>query len=44
MGAKTLDQLKDNLGVLGWQLTEDQMKELDKASAIEVPYPWNHHS
>jgi aryl-alcohol dehydrogenase-like predicted oxidoreductase len=44
IGAKTLDQLKDNLGVIGWTLTPEQMKELDKASEVEIPYPWNHYS
>jgi aryl-alcohol dehydrogenase-like predicted oxidoreductase len=44
IGAKSLDQLKDNLGVIGWTLTPEQMKELDKASEVEVPYPWSHYS
>ncbi|KAL6056201.1 4-deoxy-L-erythro-5-hexoseulose uronic acid reductase [Balamuthia mandrillaris] len=40
IGARTLAHLEDNLGAVGWSLTEEEMKQLDEASAIEVPYPW----
>jgi len=40
IGAKSVAQLKDNLGCLGWQLSEKQMEELDNASARPIPYPW----
>ena len=39
IGARNEDQLKDNLGAVGWALTEDQMKRLDAASAIPPAYP-----
>jgi len=44
IGAKTMDQLKDNMGSIGWQLTAEQMKLLDAASHLDLPYPWNHYS
>jgi len=41
IGAKTVEHLKDNLGVLGWKLSEEQMKLLDDVSAPQsIPYPW----
>jgi len=41
IGAKTMTQLEDNMGSIGWNLTADQMKLLDEASYLEPPYPWN---
>jgi len=41
IGARTLSQLESNLGVIGWQLSAEDMKKLDTVSALEVPYPWN---
>ena len=32
-GAKNIAQLNDNLGALGWRLTEGEVFELDKAAA-----------
>jgi len=32
-GAKSVEQAKDNLGVLGWQLDANEVAELDKAAA-----------
>lgn len=32
-GAKTLEQARQNIGALGWQLTSAEVSELDKASA-----------
>lgn len=40
-GARTLDQLKQNLGATGWQLTPDEVARLDEASAIPLPSPYN---
>ena len=42
LGARTLDQLKDNLGSVGWNLTENQMSKLNEASDRELPYPYWH--
>ncbi|MFD6333058.1 aldo/keto reductase [Streptomyces niveus] len=41
IGARTLEQLKDNLGAVGWQLTAAQTTRLDEASARPLPYPYN---
>ncbi len=40
MGARTLEQLKENLGSTGWQLSEEEMNKLKKASDIPLPYPY----
>jgi pyridoxine 4-dehydrogenase len=32
-GAKTLGQASENLGALGWKLSEGEVQELDRASA-----------
>lgn len=39
IGARTAEQLRDNLGAVGWQLTAEQNARLDAASAAEAPYP-----
>ncbi|MEV8366519.1 aldo/keto reductase [Streptomyces niveus] len=41
IGARTLEQLKDNLGAVGWELTAAQTTHLDEASARPLPYPYN---
>ncbi len=40
IGARTLEQLETNLGSAGWQLDEHAMERLERASAIEMPYPY----
>ena len=42
IGARNEEQLKDNLGAVGWALTGEQMKVLDKASQRTMPYPYWH--
>jgi aryl-alcohol dehydrogenase-like predicted oxidoreductase len=42
IGARNEQQLKDNLGAVGWNLTPEQVKTLDQASAITMPYPYWH--
>ena len=42
VGARNEQQLRQNLGAVGWNLTEDQMATLDKASAQEPVYPYWH--
>ncbi len=42
IGARDEKQLKDNLGAIGWDLTPDQVKALDKASAQTPAYPYWH--
>ena len=40
IGARNEEQLRQNLGAIGWQLTADQIARLDAASAMEAPYPY----
>ncbi len=42
IGARNEEQLKQNLGAVGWQLTVDQVKRLDAASEIPPIYPYWH--
>ena len=42
IGARNEDQLKQNLGAVGWNLTVDQIKRLDKASEVLPAYPYWH--
>ncbi|GAC68274.1 aldo/keto reductase [Gordonia soli] len=39
IGARTEEQLRDNLSAAGWRLDDDQIRRLDDVSATEVPYP-----
>jgi len=41
MGARTLAQLEDNLGSVGWALSAAELTRLDAASAIPLPSPYN---
>jgi aryl-alcohol dehydrogenase-like predicted oxidoreductase len=40
VGARNEEQLRQNLGAVGWELTADQVARLDKASAVAAPYPY----
>jgi aryl-alcohol dehydrogenase-like predicted oxidoreductase len=40
IGARTLEQLEDNLGASGWTLDEEQVEEFSDASALEDVYPY----
>lgn len=40
IGARDEQQLRDNLGAVGWSMTEQQAARLDKASAVTPPYPY----
>jgi aryl-alcohol dehydrogenase-like predicted oxidoreductase len=42
IGARNEEQLKQNLDAVGWNLTVDQVKRLDKASEILPAYPYWH--
>jgi aryl-alcohol dehydrogenase-like predicted oxidoreductase len=42
IGARTEEQLKQNLGAVGWSLTVDEVKRLDKASETLPAYPYWH--
>jgi aryl-alcohol dehydrogenase-like predicted oxidoreductase len=39
IGARNEEQLRQNLGAIGWSLTREQIARLDKASAVAAPYP-----
>jgi len=41
IGARTLSQLEDNLGSVGWSLGAEQMAKLNAASDIPLPSPYN---
>ncbi|MGV9288888.1 aldo/keto reductase [Streptomyces sp. NPDC003719] len=40
VGARNEEQLRQNLGAVGWSLTEEQVARLDAASAKDAPYPY----
>ncbi|MBF6211419.1 aldo/keto reductase [Nocardia puris] len=40
VGARNGEQLRQNLGAIGWRLDADQIARLDKASAATPPYPY----
>jgi len=40
IGARTLEQLKDNLGSVGWELTSEELQALDEVSKLEEAYPY----
>jgi aryl-alcohol dehydrogenase-like predicted oxidoreductase len=40
IGARDESQLRDNLGAIGWTLTQTQMATLDAASAVTPAYPY----
>lgn len=42
IGARDEEQLKQNLGAIGWNLTTDQVKKLDDASDRDLIYPYWH--
>jgi aryl-alcohol dehydrogenase-like predicted oxidoreductase len=44
IGARNEEQLKANLGAVGWNLTPQQVASLDAASARPLPYPYWHQA
>lgn len=42
IGARNEEQLKQNLGAVGWNLTAEQVAKLDAASETVVAYPYWH--
>lgn len=42
IGARNETQLKENLGAIGWKLTEGQIAKLDAASQTPMTYPYWH--
>lgn len=41
IGARKLEQLEDNMGSTGWNLTNKQLERINGASALEVTYPYD---
>ncbi|MGD7707145.1 aldo/keto reductase [Microlunatus sp. Y2014] len=39
VGARNAEQLRQNLGAVGWALTSEQVARLDAVSNTEAPYP-----
>ena len=44
VGARNEEQLKQNLGAVGWTLTPEQIRRLDAASAKPAAYPYWHQA
>lgn len=42
IGARNEEQLTQNLGAVGWSLTNDHIKRLDAASSTPLAYPYFH--
>ncbi len=42
IGARNEQQLRQNLGAVGWNLTKEQVARLDAASAVTPAYPYWH--
>lgn len=42
VGARNEEQLRQNLGAVGWTLSPEQVARLDRASARPKPYPYWH--
>ncbi len=40
IGARDEEQLRQNLGAVGWKLTPEQIARLNEASAVTAPYPY----
>lgn len=44
IGARTEEQLRDNLGAVGWKLSAEQIARLDEASNVQKVYPYWHQA
>ena len=42
IGARNEEQLRQNIGAVGWNLTSEQVARLDAASAVTPIYPYWH--
>ena len=43
LGVRKKEQLEDNLGSVGWNLTKEEISELDESSMPQMVYPYWHH-
>jgi aryl-alcohol dehydrogenase-like predicted oxidoreductase len=44
VGARNEEQLRQNLGAMGWNLSAEQIATLDRASAVTPAYPYWHQA
>ena len=44
LGARTVDQLTENIGATGWSLAEGSVTALSRASDLDVTYPYDHRA
>jgi len=44
IGARNEEQLRQNLGSVGWNLSKEQVAQLDAASATTIAYPYWHQA
>ena len=44
IGARNLDQLRDNLASANWTLSKEEVQRLDRVSEVALPYPYWHHA
>lgn len=44
LGARNEEQLRANLGAVGWNLTREQVAKLEDASFVPLPYPTFHQN
>jgi aryl-alcohol dehydrogenase-like predicted oxidoreductase len=44
IGARNEEQLRQNLGAVGWNLTPEQVRRLDEASGKPAAYPYWHQA
>lgn len=44
IGARNEEQLRQNLGAVGWNLSAEQVAKLDAASEVTRPYPYWHQA
>jgi len=40
LGARTMEQLRDNMGCTGWRISPEDIDVLNRASAVTLPYPY----
>ncbi len=41
IGVRTMAHLEDNLGAIGWRMSDEHLSRLNQASYIPLPYPYN---
>ncbi|EQD38666.1 aldo/keto reductase, partial [mine drainage metagenome] len=44
IGARSVEQLSDNLGATGWHLEKRQIEAINEVSNLEVTYPYDRRS